>query len=275
MAEITAALIKRVREMTGAGMSDVKKALVEAEGDEAKAIETLRLKGAKDVGKRESRTASNGLVTAALDGPAKVLLELNCETDFVAKTEAFQQLATSLANHVAGSGVTDVQALLDSPFGGSTVKAAIDEANVALGEKLEIRRFARFESEHTASYLHKTSPDLPPTVGVLVELSGPSEVGRDIALHIASMAPKFVNRDEVPAEVVESERRLAEQIAREEGKPEQALPKIVEGRVNGFFKDFTLVEQAFVKDNKKTIAKVLEEAGVTVTRFARFKVGQA
>jgi len=276
MADITAALIKRVRELTGAGMTDVKRALVDADGDESKAIEALRIKGAKDIGKREGRAASNGLVAASLDGATKVLLELNCETDFVAKNETFQALATDLAAHVATTGTGDLDALLAEPFGGGTVREALDNANAALGEKIELRRVVSFDGAHVASYLHRTAKDLPPTIGVLVEMDRDvAELGKDLAQHISFSAPRYLSRDEVPAEVVESERRLAEQIAREEGKPEAALAKIVEGRLNGFYRDICLLEQGWVREPKKTIRALVEDAGATVVRFARFKVGQA
>ncbi|MGH8867909.1 MAG: translation elongation factor Ts [Actinomycetes bacterium] len=278
MTKFSAADVKRLRELTAAGMMDCKKALEEADGDFDKAVEVLRVKGAKDVGKREARTASNGLVTAHLDGNSSgVLLELNCETDFVAKTPAFQELAADVAAHVASAGPKDVDDLLEqaSGTGGSkTVKQVLDEANVTMGEKIEVRRFARFEDGYVAAYLHKSSPDLPPTVGVLVELDRENpQVAKDVAQHIAAMNPQFGSPDEVPAETVENERWVAEQMARDEGKPEQAIGRIVEGRVSAYYKDFTLLEQAYVKDPKKSIKQVLDAAGVTVTRFARFKVG--
>jgi len=278
MANFSAADVKRLRELTAAGMMDCKKALEEADGDFDKAVDVLRVKGAKDVGKRESRTASNGLVAAYLDGNSSgVLVELNCETDFVAKTDAFQTLAADVAAHVVEARPADTDDLLGQAFvkdGSKTVKQVLDEANAAMGEKIEVRRFARFDDGFVASYLHKSSPDLPPTVGVLVELDKENpQVAKDMAQHIAAMNPQFVGRDEVPAENVENERRVAEQMARQEGKPEQAVPKIVEGRVNAYFKDFTLLEQAFVKDPKKSIKQVLDTAGTKVRRFARFKVG--
>jgi len=279
MANFSAADVKKLRELTGAGMMDCKGALEQSDGDFDKAVEILRLKGAKDVGKRETRTASNGLVAARLDGTTRaVLLEVNCETDFVAKGERFQELAVELADHVAEAQPSDVPTLLEQPFTkdpGKTVKQVIDEASAVIGEKLEVRRFATFEGTYIASYLHRTSPDLPPQIGVLVELSVENpELGKDIAQHIAALPPRWLTRDEVPADVVEGERRIAEQMAKDEGKPEQAVPKIVEGRVNGFFKDFVLLEQPFVKENKKSIKQVLDDAGVQVARFARFKVGQ-
>ncbi|MFD0852741.1 translation elongation factor Ts, partial [Actinomadura adrarensis] len=177
----------------------------------------------------------------------------------------------------AGSGVADAPALLAAEIEpGKTVQALIEENSAKIGEKLELRRFAHFKGEYVASYMHKSDPSLPPTTGVLVELdTANEEIAKDIAQQIAAMAPKYLNREEIPAEAIEKERALAEQLTRDEGKPEKAIPKIVEGRVNAYFRDFVLLEQQFVKDNKKTIAKVLDEAGVKVVRFARFKVGQA
>ncbi|MQA87062.1 MAG: elongation factor Ts [Streptosporangiales bacterium] len=278
MANFTAADVKRLRELTAAGMMDCKNALTEAEGDFDKAVEILRLKGARSVHKRAERTASNGLVAAHLvDGTLGVLLELNCETDFVAKNERFQELAAQLAEHDATTRPTDVPSLVESAAdGGKTVQNLLEEASATLGEKLEIRRFALFDAGSVASYLHKTSPDLPPAIGVLVELGGADEeTGKQLAQHIAAAAPAYLTREEVPAETVENERRIAEQIARDEGKPEQAIPKIVDGRVSAFFKDLVLFEQPWVRDPKQTVRKVLENTDVTVRRFVRYRVGQA
>jgi len=278
MANYTAADIKKLRELTAAGMLDCKKALEETDGDFEKAVEYLRVKGLKGVTKREGRTATNGLVTAqiAADGSNGTLLELACETDFVAKGDRFQQVAAELLAHVVATGPAEVPALLATTFptSGQTVQEFVDAANATLGEKIELRRTATFEGGYVAAYLHKTSPDLPAQVGVLVQLDKQDvQTAKDVAQHIAAFAPLYLSRDEVPTEVVDKERRLAEETSREEGKPEAALPKIVEGRVNGFFKDNVVVEQAFAKDPKKTVAKVLEEAGVTLQAFARFRVG--
>jgi len=275
MASISTADIKRLRESTGAGMSDCKKALVEADGDYDRAVETLRIKGLKGVAKREGRAASNGLVAVRLDGSTSgTLLELDCETDFVAKGERFQQVAQQVLG--AAAGRSDVPSLLEAQIDGRPVSEVLTDAGAALGEKVEVRRVASFTGEHVGSYLHRTNPDLPPQIGVLVELSGEGAgVAKDVAQHIAAFSPKYVTREEVPDDVVAKEREIAEATAREEGKPEAALSRIVEGRVNGFFKDNVLVEQPFAKDNKKAVGKVLEEAGVRVLGFARFKVGQA
>ncbi|MFY9850848.1 MAG: translation elongation factor Ts [Trebonia sp.] len=278
MANFSSADVKRLREQTGAGIMDCKNALQEADGDLNAAIEILRRKGVKDAGKRAARTAGNGLVTAELDGnSAGVLVELNCETDFVAKNEQFQVLAGKIAEAALANKVTDRLALLTTEAGqGKTVEQLIEEASSLIKEKIELGRYARFEGGYVTSYLHRSDRDLPPTLGVLVQLDKPSEgVARDLAQQIAAMRPQYVTRDEVPADVTEKERRIAEQITRDEGKPEQAIAKIVEGRVGAFYKDVVLTEQAFVKEPKQSVAQVLKADGVTVRGFARFQVGQA
>ncbi|GAA4874649.1 translation elongation factor Ts [Serinicoccus chungangensis] len=274
MANYTAADIKALRESTGAGMMDVKKALDEADGDTAKATDILRVKGLKGVTKREGRSATNGLVRAQVDGGVGTLVEVNCETDFVAKGPVFGELADRVLAQAVAVEAADVDALLASDMDGKTVKDVLDDANATIGEKIEVRRVARVAGDQVVSYLHKTMPDLPPQIGVLVATSGGDEqVARDIAMHVAAFSPSVLTRDEIDADTVANERRIAEETAREEGKPEQALPKIIEGRVNGFFKENVLLDQPFAKDTKKTIAKVAEEAGAEVTGFARFKVG--
>ena len=268
--------VKRLRELTAAGMLDCKKALDEAEGDFDKAVEIIRVKGLKGVTKREGRATSNGLVTAKAEGDLGVMLELNCETDFVAKGERFQELADELLNHLADSKIADLSAFLASKLpSGKTVQERVDEGNATLGEKIEIKRISVLTGSPVALYLHKTSPDLPAQVGVLVQLaSAAAEAGRDIAQHIAAFAPQFISRDQVPADQIEKERRLAEETARNEGKPEAAIAKIVEGRVTGFVKEVSLLEQAFAKDAKKTVQQILDEAKTAVSAFNRFRVGQ-
>jgi elongation factor Ts len=277
MADFTAADVKKLRELTGAGMMDCKKALVDAEGDFDKAVEILRVKGAKDVNKRAGRTAANGLVAHS----GNALLELNCETDFVAKNADFIDLAQKLVDQVANTKPADVDTLLASKLSdGRTVAETVQEESAKIGEKLVVNRFAVLDGP-VAVYMHRKSADLPPQVGVMVAFAGEGgdeaaqDDARSIAMQIAAMRPKYVSRDEVPADVIETERRVAEQTAKEEGKPEAALPKIVEGRVNAYFKDFVLVEQASVQDQKKTVQQVLKETGLTVNKFARFEVGQA
>ena len=275
MANYTAADIKALREKTAAGMMDVKKALDEAGGDLAQAEEILRVKGLKGVTKREGRTASNGLVTAKAEGGSGTLVEVLCETDFVAKGERFGSLADEVLATAIETKAGDAEALLAARTSeGKTVQELLDEANATIGEKIEVKRVARLEGENVVSYLHKTSPDLPAQIGVLVATTGGDEAtARDIAMHVAAFSPSVLDRSEIDQATIENERRVAEATAREEGKPEAALPKIIEGRVNGFFKENVLTEQAFAKDAKKTVAKVLEEAGATATGFARFRVG--
>ena len=278
MANYTAADIKALRERTGAGMLDVKKALDEADGDAEKALEIIRVKGLKGVSKREGRAASDGLVAANVaDGAAGqvgVLIELNSETDFVAKNATFIELADKVLAAAVAADTDDVAAVLASQVDGRTVQDTIDETAATLGEKVVLRRVARVEAPVVTVYLHKVNKDLPPQVGVLLgtDAAG-AEVARDIAMHIAAFSPTFLSRDEVPADTVESERRIAEETARNEGKPEAALAKIVEGRLTGFFKENVLVDQAFAKENKKSVGQVLTEAGGTATGFVRFRVG--
>jgi elongation factor Ts len=278
MANYSAADVKRLRDQTGAGMMDCKNALEEAGGDPEQAMELLRIKGAKDNSKRATRTAGNGLVTAELDGTtAGVLIELNCETDFVAKTDLFQQVAGQIASVAISTKAADRLALLNAEAKpGTTVGQLVEEAGSSLKEKLELGRFVRFEGGYVASYLHRSDAGLPPTTGVLVQLDKDApDTAKDIALQVASMRPLYVAREDVPADVVAKERRIAEQITRDEGKPEQAIAKIVEGRLGSYFKDVALIEQAFVKDPKTTVKQLLSTAGVSVTAFARFQVGQA
>ncbi|NLT55280.1 MAG: elongation factor Ts [Actinomycetales bacterium] len=274
MANITASDVKRLRESTGAGMMDCKNALMENDGDFDKAVEYLRVKGQAGVAKREGRATANGLVATHTEDGFGVLVEVNCETDFVAKGERFQDLGRQVLEQAVAVKATDVAGLLESslPTGG-TVSDLVVDAIATIGEKIQIGRLARIEASHVASYLHKTNPDLPPQVGVLVGATGAADVVRDVAMHVAAMIPVYLDRDSVPEDVVANERRIAEETAREEGKPEKALPRIVEGRVNGFFKDKVLVDQAFARDNKKTVGAVLAEAGVSATGFARFRVG--
>lgn len=277
MANYTAADVKKLRELTGAGMMDCKKALDEADGNVDGAVEALRIKGQKGVAKREGRSAENGAVVSVVseDKTSGVLLELKCETDFVAKGDKFQAVANTLAAHVAATSPADIEALLASEIEpGKTVQAYVDEANANLGEKIVLDRFAQFDGAYVSVYMHRTMPDLPPQIGVLVELDkADADLAKGIAQHIAAFAPKYLSREDVPAEVVEAERRVAEETTRAEGKPEAALPKIVEGRVNGFFKEATLLGQPYALDNKKSVQKVLDEAGVTLKRFTRIKVG--
>ncbi|CAN2208285.1 Tsf Translation elongation factor Ts [Candidatus Nanopelagicaceae bacterium] len=276
MANYTAEDVKKLREATAAGMLDCKKALDEADGDYNKALDIIRVKGLKGITKREGRLTSNGAVVAKVEGNLGVMLELNCETDFVAKGERFVALAEELLAHLQNAQSASLEAFLSSTMAnGNTVQATVDEANATMGEKIEVRRIAVIKDSPVGIYLHRTSPDLPPQVGVLVELvKDAADVGKDIAQHIAAFAPQFVTREEVPAELIENERRIAEETAREEGKPEASLSKIIEGRVTGFVKEVSLIEQSFAKDAKKTVKQILDEAGTAVKAFHRFRVGQ-
>ena len=270
----TAKDVQTLRQATAAGMMDCKGALDEANGDLDKAMEVLRLKGLKGVTKREGRTTSNGLIVARVSGGTGWLVELACETDFVAKAPVFIALADKVADAIVAGGAKSLEAALTADLGGKSVVDAINDEAAIMGEKVELRRVAVAEGAAVDAYLHRTSKDLPPQVGVLVAYSGAdAATAHDVAVHIAAFSPTALSRDEIDAEVVATERRIAEETARNEGKPEAALTKIVEGRVNGFFKENVLLEQDFAKDNKQSVGKVLESAGVTVSAFVRFRVG--
>ncbi|WP_062377221.1 translation elongation factor Ts [Demequina pelophila] len=278
MANYTAADIKALRERTGAGMLDVKKALDEANGDLDKAVDILRVKGLKGVTKREGRAASEGLVLASIQevdgGQAGTLIELNSETDFVAKNEKFVALAEQVLAAVVAAGAATIEEALAADLGGKPVSEVVNENAGVLGEKIVLRRVARVEAPVVTEYLHKTNKDLPAQVGVLVGTDAAAgEVSRDVAMHIAAYSPTFLTREDVPAETVANERRVAEETAKGEGKPEAALPKIVDGRMNGFFKENVLVDQAFAKDPKTTVGKVVANTGGALVAFARFRVG--
>ncbi len=269
---ITAADVKKLRDRTGAGMMECKRALTEADGDIDRAVEILRISGAAKAAKRGAeRTATNGLV--ALAGNA--LAELRCETDFVAKNADFIALAQELADAVAEQRPADAAAFAAMTLpSGKTAEATVSELSGIIGEKLELGRHARVDGE-AVSYLHSRSADLPPAIGVLVAFTGDAEAARAVALQIAAMKPRYLTREDVPADLVENERRIAEATAREEGKPEKALPRIVEGRLNGFFKETVLLDQPAVQESKKTVGQVLQEAGTTVDGFALIEVGKA
>jgi len=278
MANYTAADIKALREKTGAGMLDVKNALAEAEGDAARAEELLRLKGLKSIAKREDRTASAGLVVSEVvdtdGGQAGYLVEINSETDFVAKNDTFISFANDVLAAVVATGATTVEEALAAPAKEGTVQDLLNGLQAAIGEKIEIGHVATVSGEHVASYMHRTATDLPPQVGVLVATDAAGvDVAHDVAVHIAALNPTYLDRESVPADVVENERRIAEEVTRAEGKPEQAIAKIVEGRLGGFFKQIVLLDQAYARDPKQSVSQVLAAAGATVTAFARVRVG--
>lgn len=274
MANFTAADVKALREQTGAGMMDVKKALTEADGDAEKALEIIRLKGLKSLSKREGRQASAGLLAAQTDGTVGVLVEVNSETDFVAKNQKFIDFSNEVLAAAVASKAADLDSLLAAPMGEGTVKERLDAFAAIIGEKLQVGRIVRVEGENVDLYLHQTNPDLPPQVGVFVvtDAAGKS-VAHDIAMHVAAYMPAYLDRDSVPADVLDKERATLEKITLEEGKPANIVPKIVEGRLNAFYKDNCLVDQAFARDPSKSVGQVLKEAGATVTNFVRVHVG--
>jgi len=274
MANYTAQDVKALREKSGAGMMDCKGALDEANGDIEKAFEVLRLKGLKGVSKREGRTTSNGLVVSRISGETGLLIELACETDFVAKAENFVALADQVADAISAAGATTVEEALAAPLDGATVADSITDKAAIMGEKVELRKVEVISAPGIDAYLHRTSKDLPPQVGVLLGYEGSdAETAHDIAVHIAAFSPVYLSREDVPEQVVTQEREIAAETARNEGKPEAALEKIVEGRVTGFFKETCLLDQAFAKDSKQSVAQVAKAAGLTITGFTRLRVG--
>jgi len=274
MAKVSLEDIKKLREQLGTGMVDTKNALEEAEGDVDKAIEILRLKGAKGNAKRADRSTSEGLVAAHEGAGVAYMIELACETDFVAKNSSFISLADNVLEAVVAADADSAQAALEAPAGAGTVAKMIEDQAAIIGEKVELRRVAKLTGDNFAVYLHRTNKDLPPQVGVVVAFSGSdAETARSIAQHISFADPQYLNREDVPSEAVENERRIVEEISRGEGKPEAALPKIVEGRLGAFFKQVALLEQDYARDNKLQVKQVVEQAGITISGFARFRVG--
>ncbi|KAA9245423.1 MULTISPECIES: translation elongation factor Ts [Corynebacterium] len=274
MANFTAADVKKLRELTGSGMKACKDALVETDGDFDKAVEILRIKGAKDVGKRAERTAAEGLIAVS----GNTMVEVNSETDFVAKNQEFIDFANKVADAAAAVKANSPEELAAADLDGQTAAEATQELSAKIGEKLELRRAATLEGDNIAVYLHRRAADLPAAVGVLVaytgEGEGAAETAHAAAMQVAALKAQYLSREDVPADRVEAERAVYEKITREEGKPEQAIAKIVEGRLNGFYKDVVLLEQPSVADSKKTVKQLMEEAGVTLTGFVRFEVGQ-
>ena len=280
MADVAAKDVASLRKLTGAGMMDCKKALVESDGDIEAAKDWLRKKGLSGAAKREGRAADQGAVEVVVDGTTAAVVELNCETDFVAKGADFKTAVASLAAQVASHGDTDLAA---QPYEGSTVGEAITQLGSKLGERIELGRVARYESADGVLDAYKHVQNDRGTIGVLVELGGvtPGDekaqgVAHDIALHIASAAPRYVAKVDVPADALERERELLTELTRNEGKPDDVIEKIVTGRLNGFYKDYCLLEQGFVKEPKTSIAKLVQGlgAGASVRRFARIKVGE-
>lgn len=275
MANYTAADIKALREKTGAGMLDVKKALDEANGDQQKAQEIIRVKGLKGITKREGRATAEGLVAARVENGVGYMIEVNSETDFVAKSDPFIAFGNNVLAAAVAADAATVEELNAASLDGKTVEELTTDAGALLGEKIVVRRIARVAGENVAVYLHKTSKDLPAQVGVLLAVTGENtdEVAHDVAVHIAAMSPKYLNSDSISAEDIEAEKRVAEETAAAEGKPEQIIPKIVEGKLKAFYKENTLLDQDFAKDSSKSVAQTLKENGAEATAFERFRVG--
>lgn len=278
MANYTTADIKALREQTGAGMLDVKKALDEANGDTEKAIEIIRVKGLKGIAKREGRSASAGLIAAKVvdtaEGQVGVLVEVNAETDFVAKNEKFIDFANKVLDAAVESGADSAEALAEVKVGSETVQELTDGMQAVIGEKIVVRRVGRLAAPKVDLYLHRTNPDLPAQVAVLLGTDAKAaEVAHDVAMHVAAYSPLYLTREDAPADVVAKERAIAEETTRAEGKPEAAIAKIVEGRLGGYFKENCLVEQAFARDPKTTVGKVVEATGGEITGYLRFRVG--
>jgi len=269
MANITAAEVKKLRDATGAGMMECKKALIEADGDFDKAVEILRIAGAAKAAKRAERSASNGLVSQS----GGTIVELLCETDFVAKSTDFQELGARIAAAADAARPADAAALqglvLDS---GKTVAEEVESLSGVIGEKLAAGRVAHVDGD-VVTYLHRRSGDLPPASGVVVGYSGSADAAKTVAMQVAAMRPSYLSRDDIPADILDNEARIAEATAKEEGKPERALPKIVEGRVNGYVKEHTLLEQASIVESKRTVKDLLADADTQVTDFARIEIG--
>ncbi|HEX4399874.1 MAG TPA: translation elongation factor Ts [Galbitalea sp.] len=274
MADFSLEDLKALREQLGTGMVETKNALVEAGGDKEKAVELLRIRGAKSNAKRADRSTSEGLIATVHSATAVTMIELACETDFVAKNEKFVALSETVVAALADSGAETVDAGLAAKAGSGTVASVIEDQAATLGEKIELRQLVRLTGDKFEIYLHRTSKDLPPQIGVVLAYTGDdAETARSIAQHISFANPEYVSKDEVPADAVEKERRIVEEISRGEGKPEAALPKIIEGRLGAFYKQVALLEQDYAKDNKMSVGKVAIDAGLTITGFARFKVG--
>jgi elongation factor Ts len=274
MADFSLEDLKALREQLGTGMVETKNALVEAGGDKEKAVELLRIRGAKSNAKRADRSTSEGLIATVHSATAVTMIELACETDFVAKNEKFVALSETVVQALADSGAETVDAGLAAKAGTGTVASVIEEQAATLGEKIELRQLVRLTGDKFEIYLHRTSKDLPPQIGVVLADTGDdAETARSIAQHISFANPEYVSKDEVPTDAVEKERRIVEEISRGEGKPEAALPKIIEGRLGAFYKQVALLEQDYAKDNKMSVGKVAIDAGLTITGFARFKVG--
>lgn len=274
MAQITAALVKELRERTGAGMMDCKKALTAVEGDMDKAIDFLREKGLAAAAKKAGRIAAEGVVGSfvSADGKIGAIVEVNCETDFVAKTDGFKALVEKIAAHIVATKPADVEALLASELDGQTVEALVTASVAKIGEKISVRRFALYEAPEgvVAAYIHGGGK-----IGVIVELKGGNaELGKDVAMHVAAANPSYLERSQVPAAELEHEKEVLSEQAKNEGKPEKIIEKMVMGRINKYYKEVCLVDQEFVKDPDQTVGKLVKAAGAEVLAFSRFQLGE-
>lgn len=279
MAAITAALIKQVREETGAGMMDVKKALTEAEGDVARAKEIIRAKGIQAAGKREGRKAQEGTIASKVidstEGQTGFAVELNSETDFVAKTPKFVEFSETVLGYAVDADVATTDEVLAAKAADATVKEAVEEAAALFGEHVKVGQVAKVSGPHVEIYAHKKSVELPPSiVSMIATDEAGAAVAHEAALQISAMGAQWLRREDVPEEILESERRVATEKSLAEGKPEKIVPKIVEGRMNAFFKETVLLEQAYVKDPSKTVGDLFKEVGGTAVAFARLEVGK-
>ena len=274
MAQITAALVKELRERTGAGMMDCKKALTAVEGDMDKAIDFLREKGLAAAAKKAGRIAAEGVVGSfvSADGKIGAIVEVNCETDFVANTDGFKELVKKIAAHIVATKPADVEALLASELDGQTVEALVTASVAKIGEKISVRRFALYEAPEgvVAAYIHGGGK-----IGVVVELKGGNaELGKDVAMHVAAANPSYLERSQVPAAELEHEKEVLSEQAKNEGKPEKIIEKMVMGRINKYYKEVCLVDQEFVKDPDQTVGKLVKAAGAEVLAFSRFQLGE-
>ena len=274
MAQITAALVKELRERTGAGMMDCKKALTAVEGDVDKAIDFLREKGLAAAAKKAGRIAAEGVVGSfvSADGKIGAIVEVNCETAFVAKTDGFKELVEKIAAHIVATKPADVEALLASELDGQTVEALVTASVAKIGEKISVRRFALYEAPEgvVAAYIHGGGK-----IGVIVELKGGNaELGKDVAMHVAAANPSYLERSQVPAAELEHEKEVLSEQAKNEGKPEKIIEKMVMGRINKYYKEVCLVDQEFVKDPDQTVGKLVKAAGAEVLAFSRFQLGE-
>ncbi|MDD7970389.1 translation elongation factor Ts [Roseinatronobacter alkalisoli] len=270
---ITAAMVKELRETTGAGMMDAKKALTENNGDMEAAQDWLRTKGLAKAAKKSGRVAAEGLVGVAVDGTKGVAVEINSETDFVAKNAEFQSMVASITN--VALGVSDVDALNAAQLNGSPVSTVLTDAIAKIGENMTLRRMATVEGDSVAAYVHNAATEGMGKIGVLVALKGTdSGIGKQIAMHIAATNPASLSQADLDPALIEREKSVLTEQARESGKPEAVIEKMIEGRMKKFFEEVTLLGQKFVMDPDKTVAEVASDAGVEVLAFIRMEVGE-